>query len=414
MNNGKIRDWLKQHALVLEEGFCDSLRSIAEEYKTRYGYGTLNEVYRLLGISRQQVTYWKANPCSTQTKKRYFTVLEAAELFCLSDEAAELLANKAGLSLQGEQEENTGVQKLFKQYTDKQKKLFTEANVTERMLYYIKADRKPSKESLLALVISMGMETEEIQQVLRTAGYVLSKSLPTDMIVLYFLEHQSEWNKNISLVWQINEVLVAIMLNYIMRYLTSYFVHGPLKDPKANVAQTVAVNENYMLTKLVPKTQLTTALLLALVIAVLMYFFFKKTRTGFNIRAVGENRLAAQASGIAMSSTIILTMAVSGGLAALTGVTEVLGKTGKFVDGFSPGYGFTGIAVAVLGRNNPAGVLLSALLFGIMDSGAMKMSYVAGVSSNMIKVMQGLVILFVATPNLVNFLRSRKGEEKSE
>ena len=53
MNNGKIRDWLKQHALVLEEGFCDSLRSIAEEYKTRYGYGTLNEVYRLLGISRQ-------------------------------------------------------------------------------------------------------------------------------------------------------------------------------------------------------------------------------------------------------------------------------------------------------------------------------------------------------------------------
>lgn len=214
--------------------------------------------------------------------------------------------------------------------------------------------------------------------------------------------------------WQINEVLVAIMLNYIMRYLTSYFVHGPLKDPKANVAQTVAVNENYMLTKLVPKTQLTTALLLALVIAVLMYFFFKKTRTGFNIRAVGENRLAAQASGIAMSSTIILTMAVSGGLAALTGVTEVLGKTGKFVDGFSPGYGFTGIAVAVLGRNNPAGVLLSALLFGIMDSGAMKMSYVAGVSSNMIKVMQGLVILFVATPNLVNFLRSRKGEEKSE
>ena len=72
MNNGKIRDWLKQHALVLEEWFCDSLRSIAEEYKTRYGYGTLNEVYRLLGISRQQVTYWKANPCSTQTKKKVF------------------------------------------------------------------------------------------------------------------------------------------------------------------------------------------------------------------------------------------------------------------------------------------------------------------------------------------------------
>ena len=72
MNNGKIRDWLKQHALVLEEGFCDSLRSIAEESKTSYVYGTWNELYRLRGIRRQQVTYWKANPCSTQTKKKVF------------------------------------------------------------------------------------------------------------------------------------------------------------------------------------------------------------------------------------------------------------------------------------------------------------------------------------------------------
>lgn len=205
----------------------------------------------------------------------------------------------------------------------------------------------------------------------------------------------------------IHEVLTAIMLNYIMRYFTSYCVHGPLKDPEASIAQTVAIGDSYMLKKLVPKTQLTTALFLGLFLAILMYVFFRKLRLGFHIRAVGENGLAAQAAGIGLPSTIVFTMAVSGALAALTGVTETLGKTGKFVDGFSPGYGFTGIAVAVLGRNHPVGVLLSALLFGIMDAGAMKMSYVAGVSTSMINVMQGLVILFVATPGLVRALWGR-------
>lgn len=205
----------------------------------------------------------------------------------------------------------------------------------------------------------------------------------------------------------LNEVLVAIMLNYILRFFVSYCVHGPMQDPASSVAQTVAVGDDYMLRKLIPKSQLTTALFLAVILAVLFYVFFRKTRAGFHIRAVGENSGAAQASGIGMTWTVIMTMAVSGALASLTGITEVFGKTGKFVDGFSPGYGFTGIAVAVLGRNHPAGVLLSALLFGIMESGAMKMSYVAGVSTSMIKVMQGLVILFVATPELVSFGKGR-------
>ena len=126
---------------------------------------------------------------------------------------------------------------------------------------------------------------------------------------------------------------------------------------------------------------------------------------------MGENPLAAQASGIAMSATVVLTMGISGALAGLAGVTEIFGKNGRFIDLFSPGYGFTGIAVAVLGRNNPFAVLLSALLFGIIDAGSMKMSYVAGVSTSMIGVMQGLVILFVATPNLVRFIKIKKGSK---
>lgn len=213
---------------------------------------------------------------------------------------------------------------------------------------------------------------------------------------------------------QINEVIVAIMLNYIIRFFTSYWVNGPLKQEGAQTPQTAPVNESYMFTKLIPKTQLTTAFLLAVAAVIIIYVFFEKTRMGYNIRAVGENGLAAQASGIAMTATIIMTMGVSGAFAGLAGMTEVFGKTGNYIDGFSPGYGFTGIAVAFLGKNNPFGVLLGAILFGIIEAGSMKMSYKAGVSTSMINVMQGLVILFVATPNLMSFMnmKKRKGGNK--
>lgn len=208
---------------------------------------------------------------------------------------------------------------------------------------------------------------------------------------------------------QINEVIVAIMLNYVCKFFTSHLVNGPFKEEGSQTAKTIAIGDDYMLTKLIERTQLSTAFIIGVVLVVVLYFFFEKTRMGYNIRAVGENPKAAQAAGIAMSRTVVLTMGISGALAGLAGATEVFGKLGRFVDLFSPGYGFTGIAVAVLGRNNPFAVLLSALLFGIIDAGSMKMSYEAGVSTSMISVMQGLVILFVATPALVKMFKIKKG-----
>jgi ABC-type uncharacterized transport system permease subunit len=207
---------------------------------------------------------------------------------------------------------------------------------------------------------------------------------------------------------QINEVIVAIMLNYVATLFASYCLNGPLKA-EGMTPQTDRLSEHVLFSKLVPKTQLTSALYLALVAAALIYFFFKKTRMGYNIRAVGENRFAAQASGVQMTLTAVMAMGVSGGIAGLAGMTEVFGKYGRMIDGFSPGFGFTGIAVAMLAGNNPFGIILTAILFGALDAGAMKMSYVAGISANMVMVIQGLVILFVATPNIVRALAGRKG-----
>lgn len=199
----------------------------------------------------------------------------------------------------------------------------------------------------------------------------------------------------------INEVIAAIMMNYIALYVTSYFVNNVVKEEGSMTAQTVAIPEVYMFGKLIPKTQLTTALFLGIAAAIIIYLFFKKTRLGYHIRAVGENGMAARAAGVSMAGLTVVTLAASGAIAGLAGVTEVLGKSGRFIDNFSPGYGFTGIAVAVLGNNKPCSILLSALLFGILEAGSMKMSYSAGISSNMVKVIQGLVILFVATPGII-------------
>ena len=204
-----------------------------------------------------------------------------------------------------------------------------------------------------------------------------------------------------------NEVIVAIMLNYICTLFTSWLVNGPVKSD-GSTAQTEVIPEGAWLGRLIPQTQLTTALFILIAVAVLMYIFLWKTSVGYQLRAVGANPSAAGTAGIRVKTYMIMAMVLSGGLAALAGITEVFGKYHRFIEGFSPSFGFTGIAVAILGRNHPAGVLLTALLFGIIDMGALRMSRVTDVSTNMVTVVQSLVILLVAAPELIKWNKKRK------
>ena len=206
-----------------------------------------------------------------------------------------------------------------------------------------------------------------------------------------------------------SEVIVAIMLNYLITLFTSWLVNGPFKAEGA-VSQTNAVSQQAMFAKIWGNSQLTTALLLLILFAVLQYIFLWKSAKGFEARVVGGNRHAAVSAGMNATRLMIITMMLSGGLAAMAGTTEVMGKYGRFIEGFSPSFGFTGIAVAVLGRNHPVGVLLTAFLFGILDTGALRMGRVTNVSINIIVVVQSLVILLVSAPELLKFLNWRKGE----
>ncbi|MEZ4610999.1 MAG: hypothetical protein R2838_12280 [Caldilineaceae bacterium] len=129
----------------------------------------------------------------------------------------------------------------------------------------------------------------------------------------------------------------------------------------------------------------------------------------FEIRTVGQNLKAAKYAGIRVNWTIILTMMIAGGLAGLAGGIETLGVNHKFAPEFGGSVGFDGITVALLGQTNPVGVMLAALLFGALDGGASQMQFQSGVSADIIRVIQALVLAFVAAPTLIRQLyRIRK------
>jgi simple sugar transport system permease protein len=205
--------------------------------------------------------------------------------------------------------------------------------------------------------------------------------------------------------FRIHEVIVAILLNYIAINFVSYIVNYPLQTP-AGLPETDLIPVQFRFPVLIPRTQLSASLFMVLVAVAVTYVIITKTFLGYKIRAVGSNPGAAEAGGINVPVIAVLSMTISGALGGLAGTAEVLGTYGKLFEGFTSNAGFTGLAVAVLAGNNPIFIIITGLFFGIMDSGARQMSIRAGLSADMVTVIQGLVIFFVATPEIFRFLKN--------
>jgi simple sugar transport system permease protein len=207
--------------------------------------------------------------------------------------------------------------------------------------------------------------------------------------------------------FKIHEVIIAILLNYVAINFVSYMVNYTFQSA-AKLPETDMVAPHFRYPILISRTQLSASVFLAISAVIVCWIFINKSMLGYKLRAVGGNFSAAQAGGINVSFVTVLAMGISGAVAGLAGNAEALGTYGKLFDGFSGNAGFTGLAVAVLAGNNPVFVVITGLLFGILDSGARQMSIRAGLSADMVIVIQGLVIFFVATPKLFDFLKSRK------
>ena len=199
-----------------------------------------------------------------------------------------------------------------------------------------------------------------------------------------------------------HEVITTIMLNYVSYLvvdlaLRQAFYQLPGRDdPVSKFIVPTAI-----LPKLIGDERLHWGLILALAAAVAVWWLLFRSTKGFEFRAVGLNPSGARYAGMNISRTIVLTMMISGGLAGLAGASEILGTNLRLTPAFSPHWGFDAIAIALLGASRPVGVVFSAILFGALRAGGTPMQAQTGIPIDLVVVIQGLIILFIAAPALV-------------
>jgi len=215
-----------------------------------------------------------------------------------------------------------------------------------------------------------------------------------------------------------HEVINTIMLNFIAMALVSYLTQYHYKVPGDPILQSAPIGDAAHLARLggfVPglpeRIPLNLAFVLALLACVAVYVFLWKTTWGYEIRATGQNPSAAEYGGVSVRKQIVVAMALSGALAGMVGINEVLGYRYRYFDGFSDNYGFTGIAVALLGRNHPAGVLIAALFFAVLQRGSVAVdAFTPHVSRDIVQILQAVVILFVAAEAMFRTRRNIRSD----
>jgi simple sugar transport system permease protein len=209
-----------------------------------------------------------------------------------------------------------------------------------------------------------------------------------------------------------HEVINTIMLNFVAAGLTSWMTLYLFKNPDSQSPETRAIGSGYMLRHLSAfgDAPVSSAIFIAILVVGLVWFFMNKTVLGYELRAVGTNENAARAGGISPGKMRIFAMALSGGLAGLVASGEILGSSYRFKMGFSPGFGFIGIAVALLGRGRPVGIFLAAILFGALHKGSLDLDLETEfVSQELSLILQAFIILAVSAEGFWSWMLEKKG-----
>jgi simple sugar transport system permease protein len=212
-----------------------------------------------------------------------------------------------------------------------------------------------------------------------------------------------------------HEVINTIMMNYIAFRLADYLLLGPMARGDG-IPITIDIEPSAYLPEIFPRPmRLHWGFFLALFVAWLVYWFLYKTKYGMEIRMVGANPNAARYAGIKIPIVTVMTMAISAALSGLAGTAQVLGIDHRMTQSLSPGYGFDAIALALLGNSHPLGVVLASLLFGFLRGGAARMQSMAGIPVEIIRVVQGMIIIFIAAPEIIRGLyriKEKRAEEE--
>lgn len=209
-----------------------------------------------------------------------------------------------------------------------------------------------------------------------------------------------------------HEVITTIMLNFIAFRLNEYLLRGPLQRPGSFNPVSPFIEDSARLPRFfADPIRFHLGFFIALGVAWLVYWLLFKTKWGFDLRTVGASPNAAKYSGMNIAFLIIIAMSLSGALAGLAGANEVLGVNYNLALAFSAGFGFDSIALALLGKSHPFGVVLAALLFGTLQNGATQMQVQAGIPIDIIRVMQAMILAFIAAPAIIRTIYRLRAPE---
>jgi ABC-type uncharacterized transport system permease subunit len=205
-----------------------------------------------------------------------------------------------------------------------------------------------------------------------------------------------------------HEVITTIMLNYVVTLFTGYLANYTFHPESEMMPATGYIARSAELPRLIQGSQLTIALFVAVICAVVLGLLLRRSFLGYEIRAVGLNAQAAEAKGISQTRIWVLTMLISGAVAGMGGAGEVLGVHRRFIEGFSPGYGFDGIAVALMGSSDPLGTVPAGIVLGAIRSGALMMDRTTRIPADFVVVIQGLILIFLSVPGLLRIILEKR------
>ncbi|MDL2324594.1 ABC transporter permease [Ruminococcaceae bacterium OttesenSCG-928-A16] len=212
--------------------------------------------------------------------------------------------------------------------------------------------------------------------------------------------------------FNINEVVSSIMLNYIFQYIISFFINTQFVDPVSRQSRNISQAARLTLMNVEIgglKMRVPFCILLALLCAIILQIFLAKTKQGYELKAVGQNSLAAKYAGIRVGGNLVFAMTLSGALAGLAGVTYYLGYYQSIQPGVLSSLGFDSIAVSLLGNSHPIGIIFSSLLITAISRGSTYMSSVVGVRQEIAALVTGMILLFSACGGFIRYKVNQSG-----
>lgn len=208
-------------------------------------------------------------------------------------------------------------------------------------------------------------------------------------------------------VWRgLNELIVTILLNYVATLFMSYLVNGPMME--GNIPQTAAVQDQLKIPLLSNTMRIHYGFFVSLLVALIIYYFLFHTSKGLKLRSVGLNEIASKVYGINAKRFVLISFIVSGAIAGLGGSIEVHGYSYRLMPGYGKGFGFDGVAIALIGQLNPIGTVIAACFYAALRTGANMMQVASGIPTSVVAIVQALVIIFVIAGSALTNLPKTK------